>query len=342
MTKPGRNDPCHCGSGKKYKKCHLESDERGERREYEARTQTVNTEAPADMRAAKPDIKRLTEMMRELSRRGPAADRGEFAKLLAESETVMEYLARQEEIDAAAAELESHLAEFDEFAADEDRFAEFSREVFTGDSFAPLRFTAAEVQRAFEQVGHPGSLVSDDKTVETLRAAILHLADKERRSNLAMQLVLRLPEAVAAGRFLEAWLLQSCSFETGENPDKPNLFLFRMFAFGYDAWAAQKRSKDASLIRQLGFDLDKLRGMSLDELDAFVQSHASDPAQSAALDAFFDKHPHLREESVANLDAMRRNSAKLLEREDGRCLLLTIEEVRPWMALFNERCNHGR
>ena len=24
----GRNDPCHCGSGKKYKKCHLEKDER--------------------------------------------------------------------------------------------------------------------------------------------------------------------------------------------------------------------------------------------------------------------------------------------------------------------------
>jgi hypothetical protein len=22
MTKPGRNDPCPCGSGKKYKKCH--------------------------------------------------------------------------------------------------------------------------------------------------------------------------------------------------------------------------------------------------------------------------------------------------------------------------------
>src|SRR5450759_802013 len=25
--KPGRNDPCWCGSGKKYKKCHLDSDE---------------------------------------------------------------------------------------------------------------------------------------------------------------------------------------------------------------------------------------------------------------------------------------------------------------------------
>ena len=25
--KPGRNDPCHCGSGKKYKKCHLSVDD---------------------------------------------------------------------------------------------------------------------------------------------------------------------------------------------------------------------------------------------------------------------------------------------------------------------------
>jgi hypothetical protein len=25
--KVGRNDPCHCGSGQKYKKCHLPKDE---------------------------------------------------------------------------------------------------------------------------------------------------------------------------------------------------------------------------------------------------------------------------------------------------------------------------
>ena len=28
----GRNDPCHCGSGKKYKQCHLEKDEAAERK----------------------------------------------------------------------------------------------------------------------------------------------------------------------------------------------------------------------------------------------------------------------------------------------------------------------
>jgi len=28
--KIGRNDPCWCGSGKKYKKCHMAADQRGE------------------------------------------------------------------------------------------------------------------------------------------------------------------------------------------------------------------------------------------------------------------------------------------------------------------------
>lgn len=31
----GRNDPCHCGSKKKYKKCHLEKDEQKDRKERE-------------------------------------------------------------------------------------------------------------------------------------------------------------------------------------------------------------------------------------------------------------------------------------------------------------------
>lgn len=38
----GRNDPCHCGSGKKYKQCHLAADEAAAR---EARAKAV-AEAP--------------------------------------------------------------------------------------------------------------------------------------------------------------------------------------------------------------------------------------------------------------------------------------------------------
>ena len=40
---PGRNDPCHCGSGKKYKQCHLAADEAKER----AARAKAEAEAPA-------------------------------------------------------------------------------------------------------------------------------------------------------------------------------------------------------------------------------------------------------------------------------------------------------
>jgi hypothetical protein len=33
MKKPGRNEPCYCGSGKKYKKCHLKLDQAAERKQ---------------------------------------------------------------------------------------------------------------------------------------------------------------------------------------------------------------------------------------------------------------------------------------------------------------------
>jgi hypothetical protein len=34
IGKLGRNDPCWCGSGKKYKKCHLPEDEKKQRKKY--------------------------------------------------------------------------------------------------------------------------------------------------------------------------------------------------------------------------------------------------------------------------------------------------------------------
>jgi hypothetical protein len=48
----GRNDPCHCGSGKKYKQCHLAEDEAKARSERakavdEAPTATAEAAGPA-------------------------------------------------------------------------------------------------------------------------------------------------------------------------------------------------------------------------------------------------------------------------------------------------------
>jgi hypothetical protein len=44
MGKPGRNDPCPCGSGKKYKNCCLEKDEASRRLERHASNAALNAE----------------------------------------------------------------------------------------------------------------------------------------------------------------------------------------------------------------------------------------------------------------------------------------------------------
>jgi tetratricopeptide (TPR) repeat protein len=50
MAKPGRNDPCHCGSGKKYKKCCQLKEEAAER-EVIAQDQAAREERAAARRA---------------------------------------------------------------------------------------------------------------------------------------------------------------------------------------------------------------------------------------------------------------------------------------------------
>ena len=42
LKKIGRNAPCPCGSGKKYKKCHLLKDEKAKRKERLAQEEAVN------------------------------------------------------------------------------------------------------------------------------------------------------------------------------------------------------------------------------------------------------------------------------------------------------------
>lgn len=45
-ARPGRNEPCHCGSGRKYKQCHLQQDEADARAARAAATAAA--EAAAD------------------------------------------------------------------------------------------------------------------------------------------------------------------------------------------------------------------------------------------------------------------------------------------------------
>ena len=48
-ARPGRNEPCHCGSGRKYKQCCLEKDEKAaSAARAEAATAVAETPEPAE------------------------------------------------------------------------------------------------------------------------------------------------------------------------------------------------------------------------------------------------------------------------------------------------------
>jgi hypothetical protein len=333
MNRPGRNDPCPCGSGKKYKKCHLELD---------ARTLSVNS-GPADSETAafagSTSIKNALNLLRDFAVEGPATAKQEFDKLIAAHGSTLDYLAHREEIEAASRELETHRSEFDKLFTDADRLGDITGTLFSEECFVPLRFTPVEIKRAFDHVGYPAMISPDERTVQTLRAAILYLADEERRNHLALSLFSLLPRFTAAHRFMEASLIQCSACETAERPDESNPFLFHMFALGYDAWAAEKRSHDKSFLQELGIDVQRISSMTIDEVDEWLATQAADPSKTKAMEAFFEEHSDLRAESVANLEAMEGRSVELLKREDCQWLILQDHEIEPWLNRLNEVLN---
>ena len=178
--------------------------------------------------------------------------------------------------------------------------------------------------------------------MECVLAAILFLAGKERRNELALRLLVHLPDFVAAGRPLDAWIIQHCAYLTTDSPDESNPFLFEMFCQGYDAWAGEQRERDAELLGEFGLDVNRLQGMSMDEIDSWMQEQQADPAKIARMEALFQAHPEQRAQANANLEELERDSANLLERPDAGILLLTPEEIEPWLVLLNERFESQR
>jgi len=324
-TKLGRNDPCHCGSGKKYKRCHMAADKQINSPAPES---SENSEAPSPP----PDARQMASLLKELSRKGPRKDRAVFEQLLAQTQPIMAYLEHQAEIEAASTVLETHREEFDRLLQDEGAYLDRMNALFTEERFVPLWFTAADIRRAFESVGYPANLSPGDQMLEKLRAAILHLADKDRRNQLSMNLLLQLPHYVAAGRHLDGWLIQDCAHTTAEVADESNPFLFQMFSHGYDAWVSEQRARDEALLQEVGLDPARLHGMSLEEIDDWLGAQQADPVKKARMEALMQANPAQRSLAVANLEQMERDSIKLLEREDARALLLPPQEVEPWLA----------
>ena len=330
----GRNDPCPCGSGKKYKRCCLAEDQR---RAAKDRAPVPQSGKEAAVAVPPADIHQIGGLMYELARKSSSReDRAGFEELLAKTQPILDYMKQEPAIEAASQAIAAHGADFDKLVEDQEAYLERTQALFAEERFVPLRFTADDVQRAFDKVGHPTPGSSSDRFVEIVRKAMLHLADKERRSRSAMSMLVHLPDYVAAGRPLDAWIIQHCAYLMGERPDESNPFLFQMFSYGYDGWVAQKRGREEALLREAGMDLSRLEGMSMEEIDAWLQEQQSDPVKLARMEAVLLANPEQRAQAAANLQELEREAHRLLEREDAAHLLLPLGDVQPWLPRLNE------
>jgi DNA-binding transcriptional MerR regulator len=282
-------------------------------------------------------VHQIAGLLQELARKSSSkAERAEFAELLASAQPVLDYMEQQPAIEAASQAIEAYRADFDKLVEDEKAYLQRTQALFAEERFVPLRFTADDLQRAFKQVGSLPPVSSDDKFVESVRKAILHLADKEWRSHAAMRLAMELPDYVAAKRPLDAWILQHCSYLTGEDRGESNPFLFQMFSYGYDDWQAEQRDREVAMLRKAGMDVSRLEGMSMEQIDAWVQEQEADPAKRARLEKVLLSNPQQRAQAEAKLKQLERDANQLLEREDAAHLLLPPADVEPWLAELNE------
>jgi hypothetical protein len=279
----------------------------------------------------------MFRMLEELSRQAPKGQRGMFKHLLAETKPIMDSLKRQEEISAAVTALEPHRAEFCKLVEDKAAYLERSQALFAEERFSRFRFTAADVRRAFERVGYLGHIGVDEKAVETIRAAILFLADAERRKELARELAGHIPHYVAAGRYLDGWIVQRCAYATAEELGESNPFLFQMFSHGYNVWQEEQMATGEALLREAGFDIKRLRGLTFEEIEAELEAMQADPEKRARLEAILEANPDQRAQATTRLVSLERSSVKLLERQDARALLLPVEEIEPCMPVLNRR-----
>ena len=109
------------------------------------------------------DIHQITGLLQELARKSSSkGDRAVFEELLAKTQPILDYVGQQPAIEAASKAIEAHRADFDKLVEDQKAYLERTQALFAEERFVPLRFTADDVQRAFDKVGHPTPGSSDD------------------------------------------------------------------------------------------------------------------------------------------------------------------------------------
>ena len=282
--------------------------------------------------------------IRRLTRRATRNLSEEKARELEEQagrlEELVAYQAMSDEIEAASEALEKHRAEFEAMMADVGSAMDRAHRLFSRKRFAPLRYSVDDLERAFEAVGYPAQVGGelDEMDMKTVIAATVQLAgDEEQQFRLAQRLLMTLPEYVDARRWRDAWLIQYSAFRLTEVGGESNPFMFVMFQLAYEEWVRRRIDEQEALLKELGIDRSAFQKRSVADLLALARNVMKDPKKKARMEAFYEAHRAEYEGAEARFLQLEDEAVELLERGDAESLLLSVEEVGPWLPRLVER-----
>ncbi len=329
----GRNDPCPCGSGKKYKYCCLRKNQ--QRRRQRGRTVSAPSAGDGPIGLLE-QVDRLTRQLRKVP--------GEEARGLEKQGEALvrmaRFFARQEEIEAALEALEARRPVLDLLLEDPTRAMERALELFSEERFDAFRVSVEELEQTFELVGYPapGRFGMEEEDLDILLEAATYLAGDEQEREYAVQaLLMELPGLVAAERFEDAWLVQHSADRLLAKPDEASPLYFAMVQLAYEEMDLDRRRRYRDVAEELGIDVEKLGGADRDQFEALARELQADPAKQARIERLVTSEPLLAHQAATRLLRESRRSFQLLERQDSDCLLLSPEQLAPWLVKLAKR-----
>lgn len=339
MTKIGRNAPCPCGSGRKYKKCCLAADEAAARRE---RAEAAAAEAiPGE-----PEADDLPEFggdvfspghWKLLQKQLPTSLHDEFSPIIKHMQELADYEAKRPEIKAAHDELETYRDEYERLTQDTEAFMDRAEKLFDEPPFEVMRFSVTELERAFKAVGYPPSAGSAEFVAFAGRV-VDFLVDDDQRTVLARRLVCLVPDYVKEGRYLDAWIIQHSFILVCEPPEGGcSPFMLCMFMHGLKQWRQARDRDKHELFSQLGFDPETIRQQGYEGVDALLNNVGTWQDGLKVVERFLDSHSQLAAQMQGRCCEAEDAAVELLQRDEGQSLLLDDAEIKPWLSPLSER-----
>jgi hypothetical protein len=216
MTQPGRNDPCPCGSGKKYKQCHMVSDQgQSAARADQAREQRARLEA-----MGRPDTDDMRSLYKELIGRNLS---GEVIPEKVQASLVDVWRQRRL-VERARATLAEHGSELEaRFQEDPAAFESVSRSLATELDLSHYELTNVNRRKVLLALG---ALPEDaaKRRAYADAACRLVLEDEDRRV-FSEGLEFHLQSLIDAERWPEAFVLDRCAARVLDASAEASAFL---------------------------------------------------------------------------------------------------------------------